>query len=87
MVRRSRLVSERRKREEGPALLDLLPLDSFNPSSRPITPAIKVKLVKVALQLISIHKTINESLAVLILQFLALLKKLSPRPLVLNIFA
>ena len=87
VVRRSRLVSERRKREEGPALFDLLPLDSFNPSGRPITPAIKVKLVKVALQLISIHKTIKESLAVLILQFLALLKKLSPRPLVLNIFA
>ena len=69
VVRRSRLVSERRKREEGPVLLDLLPLDSFNPSSRPITPAIKVKLVKVAFQLISIHKTIKLSLAVPKLQF------------------
>ena len=69
VVRRSRLVSERRKREEGPVLLDLLPLDSFNPSSRPITPAIKVKLVKVGFQLISIHKTIKLSLAVPKLQF------------------
>ena len=62
VVRRSRLVSERRKREEGPVLFDLLPLDSFNPSSRPITPVIKVKLV--AFQLIFIHKTLTLSLAV-----------------------